>query len=208
MTVGIAINVFQETPRQVSECFSRIASSFVRPTVKVFVTYPPRIEILRIAHSYEFAVEVGENLASNATWNLWWTRMLRFFQEQNVDICFKFDPDTMADAAPQHLPQDAYFGDLKVGCSGTLFVQGGVTGLSHLAVTSLLESGVLEAGSFAASADYAAASRCFMDDQMLADALHIVGIDPVQWRECRSEWRTPILNNPIRHALVHPRYYR
>jgi hypothetical protein len=47
----------------------------------------------------------------------------------------------------------------------------------------------------------------FMDDQLLAVALKQISALPLQWRECKSEWKIPVLNDPIEHAIIHPRYY-
>ena len=47
----------------------------------------------------------------------------------------------------------------------------------------------------------------FMDDQMIARVLAHADIYPTQWSECRSAWRSEVINDPVWYAIVHPRYY-
>jgi len=46
-----------------------------------------------------------------------------------------------------------------------------------------------------------------MDDQLVAGALAKVNISAVPWPDCLSRWKCPVLNDPVTHAIVHPRYY-
>jgi hypothetical protein len=47
----------------------------------------------------------------------------------------------------------------------------------------------------------------FKDDQLIAEALASVDIQPTAWPECMSLWKCPVLNDPPRYAIVHPRFY-
>jgi hypothetical protein len=140
-------------------------------------------------------------------WNLWWLRMLTFFRDSAADVCFKFDPDTMVDATPSAIPSCGYFGDVQRTFRGVVFVQGGVTGLSASTVAELLEARLLEPRAYKPWMDTVLLRQTFMDDQLLAAALKHLGISPVKWPECKSEWQTPVLNHPREYAIVHPRYY-
>lgn len=201
--ISVAINVSRESVRQIKECLERIAVNLPRAEVAVFLDGVVRPEIEKLAHNHGFHCIPGENLGNNSDWNRWWIRMLTFFVYSNADVCFKFDPDTMVDARPVLIPTADYFGQV---CGD--FVQGGVTGLSRSAVRRLLEFRLLERVP-GRQRPWLEEPRTqeFMDDQLIARALAHIGIFPSRWTECRSEWRDPVLNRPLNHAIVHPRYY-
>jgi hypothetical protein len=208
--VAIAVNTWQEPYKQLAVCFRKIAAAFPSAHVKVFVNGGARPDVTAMAKSFNFDAVDVPNLGSNATWKLWWLRMLKFFEAVNADVCFKFDPDTMVDATPGSFPDADYFGS-RVRCAPTAsaawFVQGGVTGLSGRAVRRLIESDVLRSGGGKSWEPRFALNAPFLDDQLVCTALAVLGIDPVTWDQCLSRWKCPVLNCPITHAIVHPRYY-
>lgn len=205
--VAVAINVCSENRPQITECFRRVAVNLQGAMVRIFLDGKYRPEVVQLADSFGFAAILGENLGRNATWNLWWLRMLRFFEECRAPVCFKFDPDTMVDAVPSSLPPDDYFGTVSDRTPwGTPFVQGGVTGLSGTAVSKLLDRKVIESG---LQDLVRSLPREFglADDQLLAEALARVNIHATRWTECLSLWKKSVPNMPIKYAIVHPRYY-
>jgi hypothetical protein len=203
-TIAVAVNVFKEPFRQIEECFQRIARNLPNATVAVFLDGVNRPEVLRLARQLGFLPAVGSHCGTNATWNNWWLRMLHFFAFSEADVCFKFDPDTMVDATPNAIPLDHYFGGVPAGYS---FVQGGITGLSKKTIRMILDKKLLESVAGEARPWLTQTLPDFADDQALGCLLRQQGIYPVHWNECRSDWKSPIDNNPITHAIVHPRYY-
>ena len=206
-TIAVAVNVYRESPRQIEECFSRIARNLPAAALTVFLNGKNGLDLKPIAEPYGFRIVEGQNLGTNAMWHFWWLRMLLFFRETKADVCFKVDPDTMVDAAPQAIPDADYFGSIWLSRRYRLpFIQGGITGLSQRAVGRLLDSGLLLRGNAclpAVSEEWPGLA----DDQHLGVVLARLGIVPTLWPECRSMWRTPVQNDPAEYAIVHPRYY-
>ena len=206
----MAVNVYKESIRQVDQCLSRIARNLPSANKMVFFDGQETREIVELARGLGFEVCVGQNLGRNRTWHLWWLRMLRFFAQTSSAYALKLDPDTMVDRPPERMPDADYFGQIQHSFYGFPFIQGGVTGLSLHAVLSLVENRLLERGEMANKVWFTvrlSPSAAFADDQLLALALNHVGIQPVQWDECVSQWKMPVLNDPITHSIVHPRYY-
>jgi hypothetical protein len=170
----------------------------------VVTSYAGELAELIAESGYSFVN--GPNLGSNSTWTQWWLRMLYIFDTAQADVCFKFDPDTMVDAMPTSIPAADYFGDVQVNSRRRLFVQGGITGLSRTAVRRLLASALLESRPDP-NCWVPGVQSSFMDDQLISEVLCRLGILPVAWKECKSSWKVPIRNCPVRHAIVHPRYY-
>ena len=216
MTVAVAINVYKETPVQLTECFSRVRAN-LSSKVKIFLDGQDRPEVVALAKVFGFEVVVSPNCGCNDRWHLWWLRMLEFFVQSGADVCFKIDPDTMVDRSPVLCSAD-YFGSVE-SFNGYDYVQGGITGMSQRAAS--LAKTVLEQGTFKSveecvcsggrpTVGYFAgpvSSWAFTDDHAIAHVLKQVGILPVAWVECLSVWRKPIGNLKLRYAMVHPRYY-
>jgi hypothetical protein len=206
--IAVAVNVYNEPIRQVEACFERICAHLPGASVAVFCNGLRREEIFTLAKYYRYSLTLGENLATNSTWNLWWKRMLEFFHQSGAEICFKFDPDTMVDANPKDFPSSDYFGTVWLSKRYRIpFIQGGITGLSRRAVDSLSQSGLLDLSNSTAVPFSQYQWDGFGDDQHLAMALAFLKIFPSEWEECKSMWKTQVLNKPIRYAIVHPRFY-
>jgi hypothetical protein len=202
--LAVAVNVFKESPRQIEECFKRISNNLPDAIVGIFLDGVDRPEIIRLARKFGFLPMIGNNYGVNATWNLWWLRMLYFFEWSNASVCFKFDPDTMVDAKPLTIPNSHYFGDVP---DGIPYVQGGVTGLSIETVRTILDKKLLEPIKNEPRPWLALKNSEFADDQALGCMLRYINIFPIHWPECKSVWRISVYNNPVTHAIVHPRYY-
>ena len=206
--IAIALNVYKEPYRQVFECFGRIATNLPSAVVTVFINGIPRPDVCGLAEELGFQIRMGNNFGANSSWHLWWLKMLEFFQDARAATYFKFDPDTMVDANPQAIPENDYFGTVMHSNPwGTPFVQGGITGLSQNAVCRLLKERLLEPGKNKPWMALVPNSCAFMDDQLIAEALASLNIRASVWQECMSVWKTPVLNDPVRYAIVHPRYY-
>ncbi len=206
--IAIAVNVYREPSRQIAACFERIGKHFASATVGIYCNGIYRGDVEDMGSQFGFHVIFGENLGMNGSWHLWWSRMLRFFLCTNAEVCFKFDPDTMVDAPPEHIPDADYFGSIWTSRRyGIPFIQGGITGLSRNAVELLLTSYLLVSPDRATVPMSPHQLEDFADDQHLAMALGILGIIPFEWKECKSLWKTPVINNPIEYSIVHPRYY-
>lgn len=206
--IAVAINVHKEPREQVAECTQRIVSNLPSATVMLFIDGESRPDILDLAKQFGFSVIEGENLGRNATWHRWWQRMLNFFDSTDAEACFKFDPDTMVDATPENISPEHYFGSVThVNAWKTPFVQGGITGLSRELVQLLLSNRSLEPGRHKRWMMPVPPDLPFRDDQMIAEAIAALGVRAVNWPECKSQWKTPLLNDPIQYAIVHPRYY-
>jgi hypothetical protein len=207
-TIAVAVNVYNEPKAQIEACLGRIFAHLSEASVAVFCNGVLRDDIYALIDRYQYTLIGGENLATNSTWNLWWRRMLKVLYDTGAATCFKFDPDTMVDMTPRNIPIADYFGTVWSSKRyGTPFIQGGVTGLSRRAVEVLLSSGVLDTPNSASVPLSQHDWDCFADDQHLAMALSTFEIFPSQWDECKSAWRTPVLNEPAKYAIVHPRYY-
>lgn len=209
LSVAVAVNVHLEPGQQVYECLTRISSNLPGSKVLVILNGAQRPEVLELARAHGFMTYSGENLGTNHTWHLWWLRMLDFFIASSCDVCLKLDPDTMVDRTPATIPDALYFGDVHYNAEYDLsFVQGGITGFSRDAVHRILESQLLvpgpEKGWFTVPLRPGIA---LADDQLLAAALKHLDILPVFWSECKSRWRLQVVNVPLIHAIVHPRYY-
>lgn len=215
MTVAVAINVYDETTIQLTECFKRVKANLTE--AKVFLDGVDRPEVLDLAASFGFESFVGQSCGNNEKWFLWWLRMLEFFQSTGADVCFKIDPDTMVDRPPVLIDAD-YFGTIE-SFNGYSYVQGGITGMSQRAVGLAKE--VLEKGTFKSLRDCVFSggpvSGCyegpvtgwyFADDHAIAHVFKQVGILPTQWNECFASWTESTENKDLRFAMVHPRYYR
>jgi hypothetical protein len=204
---AVAVNVFQQAYLQVDNCLTRIRRNLAPASGIVIVNGMIRPDITRLARELDFQVFEGENYGTNSQWNLWWLRMLNFFSGSRANVCFKLDPDTMVDAPPKVIPNADYFGEIYTNHLGISFVQGGVTGLSITSVKSLLKSNLLETTVCEEWTNGVRMKEDLMDDQLLALALSKLGIVATKWNECKCKWREPLLNDPICHAIVHPRYY-
>ncbi len=203
-SIAVAINIFKEPLRQIEECFLRIANNLPNAIVAIFLDGVDRPEVSSLARKYGFLPVISSHYGTNSTWNLWWLRMLYFFDFSKADVCFKLDPDTMVDITPNAIPKDHYFGDVHAGGS---FVQGGVTGISRVAVSIILDKKLLEPVVGEPRHWLTRTEADFSDDRALGCLLRHIDILPVQWSECKSVWKSPIENNPITYAIVHPRYY-
>jgi lipopolysaccharide biosynthesis glycosyltransferase len=203
-SIAIAINVFKEPKVQIEECFRRIKCNMPAAKVAIFLDGIERHDVLALAQEYKFLPIIGSHFGTNVTWNIWWLRMLYFFQHTEANVCFKFDPDTMVDAAPSSIPTDHYFGDVP---EGVPYVQGGVSGLSGYTVRLILNQKLLEPAVAEAKPWLTRIDNNFADDKALGFMLKHVGIYPVHWKECKSVWRSPVDNCPVQYAIVHPRYY-
>ncbi|SRR6266446_5205287 len=207
--IAIAMTVYNEPYRQIYESLSRVFTNLPSAEVCVFLNGQYRPDVSALTRELNFKLVVSDNLAKNDTWFLWWSGMLKFFVSSGAKVCFKFDPDTMVDAKPTSIPSDDYFGSVRQGgFRKVTFVQGGVTALSSDAVQQLLAEKLLESENVHKWMAPIPANLPLMDDQLIAEAIAYLGIRPVTWRECRSRWRVPVLNTPITHSIVHPRYYR
>jgi hypothetical protein len=206
-TVAVGINIFQEPRAQITECLRRLRGNLAQATVRIFLNGPFDSRVSDLCESFGSPVRPGENLGTNASWHLWWLRMLEFFRDSQCDVCLKIDPDTMVDTTPIAFPDADYFGCLEVSQRYRIpFVQGGVAGLSQRAVCGILASEVLLPGPnkpWIGPQGWDALA----DDQHLACALRSIGITGASWRECFSQWKTPVANEPVKYAIVHPRYY-
>jgi hypothetical protein len=204
-SIAVAVNVYRESGRQVEECLSRIARNLPTAAVTIFLNGGDRPDLTWIAAQHGFRVFKGKNLGTNETWHFWWLRMLCFFHETKSEVCFKFDPDTMVDAAPKAIPASDYFGSIWLSRRYRMpFIQGGITGLSKRAVCRLLDSGLLVRERAPAVAE---PWQGLADDQHLAVFLARLGIGPAPWPECLSQWKMPVTNDRDEYAIVHPRYY-
>lgn len=207
--LGIAINVYRESIQQISECSIRIATHLPYADVAIFIDGEDRRDVHILTAKYRFTVIQGESLGSNNTWHLWWLRMLKWTASKEHDIFFKLDPDTMVDRSPRSFPTYSYFGSIMYSARYRCpFVQGGITGLSRNTIVHILESQLLVPDVrkrwFSKGFD---CSEKLADDQMLGFALKHIGVLPTAWMECRSLWRTPVANDGMKFAIVHPRYY-
>jgi tetratricopeptide (TPR) repeat protein len=201
--IAVAINVSGEPLAQIQECFTRLSANLPKAKVAIFLDGVSRPEVVDLANDFRFSPKVVTKLGTNATWNLWWLRMMRFFADTEADVCFKFDPDTMVDAAPKAILDADYFGHV---CAE--YVQGGVTGISRALVRAVLERKLLESSEEEPRPWLAEFSDPrYIDDQKIAQVFAHLGVRPIKWRECRSIWRWPVPNDPVTHAVVHPRYY-
>jgi hypothetical protein len=125
--------------------------------------------------------------------------MLKWFVMTNTNTFLKLDPDTMVDASPKGIPTADYF-----GCVHGWFVQGGVTGLSRRLAEQLLAENMLSrSNSLPCPITY----NAFADDKYLAATIARLNIRPTPWCEVYSRWRVQVMNNPVEHCIVHPRYY-
>jgi len=173
-------------------------------TVGVFLNGVDRPEILSLAETLGFRLTVGHNYGTNAYWDLWWLRMLNFFESSNSDVCFKFDPDTMVDATPLSIPIDDYFGCIS---GNREYIRGGAIGISKTVVRAIVEKELLELTAEEIRSWLNLTTPHFAEDRALACLLRHIGVCPVHWPECRCRWRKPIRNDPLKYAIVHPRYY-
>lgn len=205
---AVAINIYKEPLEQIDACLARVHEHLPGTPVGIFFNGVMRDDVYALAKSYNCSPMLGENFATNARWNLWWMRMLIFLYETRAEICFKFDPDTMVDKTPTEYPNTDYFGTVWMSRRYRIpFIQGGVTGLSRRAIGLLLSSGLLEYPSSEAVPVLQYDWDSFADDQHLAMALLKLRILPSPWKECRSRWKVPVLNESGEYAIVHPRYY-
>ena len=196
--VAVAINTFREHNVQVTECLRRVHANLPEATVCVFVN-GRRPEHLAIARSFGFQSALVPNYGNNRLWHLWWERMLKWFVMTNTNTFLKLDPDTMVDASPKGIPTADYF-----GCVHGWFVQGGVTGLSRRLAEQLLAENMLSrSNSLPCPITY----NAFADDKYLAATIARLNIRPTPWCEVYSRWRVQVMNNPVEHCIVHPRYY-
>lgn len=217
MTVAVAINVYKETPAQLTECFCRVRANLTSK-VKVFLDGLDRPEVTTLAKLFGFDSVVAPHCGSNDKWHLWWLRMVEFFVQSGADVCFKIDPDTMVDRPPVLCAAD-YFGTIE-SFNGYDYLQGGIMGMSRRAVG--LAKTVLEQGTFKSVEESVCSGGPptmesgfggpvsewpLCDDHAMAHVFKQVGILPVAWAECLSVWRTPVSNLDLRYAMVHPRYY-
>ena len=179
-SIAVAVNVYQESVRQITECFERIATNLRDAKVAVFINGEDRPEVFALAARWAFTAIQGENLGTNCTWHLWWRRMVEFFGCTGCEICFKFDPDTMVDRRPKYFPRSPYFGKVDFNAAFNLFfVQGGVTGFSRSAIARVLDARVLEpAPEKIWLTVQLPPSVSFADDQLFAFALRHIGILP------------------------------
>jgi hypothetical protein len=208
-SLGIAINVYRESIQQISECIIRIATHLPYADVAIFIDGQDRRDVNILAENFGFTVIQGKSLGSNDTWHLWWLRMLTWTASNEHDIFLKLDPDSMVDRSPHSFPEYSYFGSVTYSTRYKCpFVQGGITGLSRNTIAHVIESQLLVPDArkrwfskgFGSSEDLA-------DDQMLGFALKHIDVLPMAWMECRSLWRTPVANDGMKFAFVHPRYY-
>jgi hypothetical protein len=207
-TIAIAINVYNEPIAQVEACLGRISAHLSEASVAVFCNGLVREDVSALTKRYHYDLVFGENLAANSTWHLWWNRMFDFYRQSGAEVCFKFDPDTMVDMVPKAIPSADSFGTVWMSKRYRIpFIQGGVTGLSGRVVKLLLSTGLLHSSDSAAVPLSQYQWDSFADDQHLSMALASLNILPVPWAECMSLWRTPVLNAPVKYAIVHPRYY-
>lgn len=207
--IAIVVTVYNESYRQIYESLSRIFANLPSAQVCVLLNGPYRSDVSALTTRFHFKLVTAENFANNDTWFLWWSGMLKFFAASGAKVCFKFDPDTMVDASPTSIPSDDYFGSvIRGGFRNVTFIQGGVTGLSSDAVQQLLAEKLLAPKNVHKWMAPVPAKLPLMDDQFIGEAMACLGIRPVPWPACRSQWKLPVLNNPITHAIVHPRYYR
>lgn len=207
-TIAVAVNVYKEPIAQVEACLGRIYSHLPEAAVRVFCNGVAREDVRELTKCFHYDLVIGKNLAANSTWHRWWKRMLDFYSQAGAEVCFKFDPDTMVDMAPRAIPSADYFGSVWMSKRYRIpFVQGGVTGLSRRALELLIDSGLLDSPDSAAVPLSQYRWDSFADDQHLSMALSFLHIYPAPWEECMSSWKTPVLNNPVKYAIVHPRYY-
>jgi hypothetical protein len=218
MSSAIAINIYRENRRQIEECLARIAVNMPYSRVGIFLNGESRPDLDQVLSGRSIEVFYGPNYANNAQWTLWWTRMLAWFRLSQANVCFKFDPDTMVDAPPQSLPGDPYFGDVRRSSvrvqpdvywfrKPVPFVQGGIVGLSQKTVHDLLVSKILDPLFHSTWCPPIAPEMIFMEDHLFAAGLRTIGVAPTPWKECKSLWKVPVPNDPVEHAIVHPRYY-
>ena len=196
--VAVAVNTFRESNSQVAECLRRIHDNLPGATVRVFVN-GRRTEHIAIAKRFGFQASIVTNYGNNRLWYLWWKRMLVWFVTTNTDRFLKLDPDTMVDAPPSAIPAADYF-----GCIDDWFVQGGITGLSRKLAERLLEANML---CRAQSLRCVITKRAFADDKYLAATVQFLNVTATPWDEVYSRWKVPVINDPITHSIVHPRYY-
>lgn len=214
--IAVAVNVYREPFKQIQVCLTKIARHLPDAPVTVLLN-ERRTDIFDLCRRLGFRVISGENLGTNATWHLFWTRMLHCFVESGADVCFKLDPDTMVDGPLTSVPTDSYFGSVfnerpntswpPFTAAACPFVQGGITGLSIQAVRSLLAERVLEPGKDRPWMEPIPMPSPFVDDKRIAHALKSIGIEAAPWPDCLSRWLEPVLNQPVKYAIVHPRYY-
>jgi hypothetical protein len=210
--ISIVINVYQESELQLKECLSRIYSNLPEAKVKLILDGVNRPELENLATQYGYDIAIGPHYCSHEKWPLYWIRMLTLFRESQATHCLKFDPDTMMDRTPKLCDYD-YYGSLQRHNNDTrnpAFVQGGITGISQRTVNTVLDSKILhDVPPFNQIVSFGGPSEFWplCDDQLFAWTLRQVDIHPKAWDECFSEWRKPVINEDLKFAVVHPRYF-
>jgi hypothetical protein len=218
MSVAVAINIHKEGKMQICACLERIRRHLPNSSVAIFLNGELRLDLRGAFRDFGVEVFEGDNFANNQQWTLWWLRMLFWFQRSKQQVCLKLDPDTMVDAQPRYFPQAHYFGDVHTAMvriqlneywypSEMPFIQGGIVGLSINAVEKLIEAKLLHPPKYESWCPPISPDLIFMEDHLIAAALRQLDINPVQWPECKSLWKIPILNYPPQYSIVHPRYY-
>lgn len=219
MELSLVINVHKEPPCQVEACLSRAMANLRPKRTVIFLNGVCRPDLVNLFQKFALEIRHVENYANNQQWCLWWSRMLEWHLSGCGDLLLKIDPDTMVDAPPQSVPTEDYFGDVHLSpvrvaphtywiSDPVPFVQGGVVGLSRRAVRDLHTTGLLEMPRLQDWCPTISSRMIFMEDHLIAAALRVIGIYPRQWAECKSQWKIPVINCPIKYAIVHPRYYR